>query len=555
MGKLELKEYLGCGVDIFRFDPWAPRFKTRILEEEPDTEETPIDRGDYKETYADNLLELGHELGVDAGLKGSYAGVTASVKTKFKRSEQRSVKTHFMKISFTHSGWKCFIVGGPQRLKELLDGEFKTALNSGNPDELINEYGTHVVRVIRIGGRAEYFCQSSATSSMTREEFEIAAKAKYDSLGGVVGEESESPGGSVGVSSRVRTVDTTKIKNVVGNESIDTIGGSAAASMGIKSKRDWDGWTKSIEDRPAFLGFEEDALLPIWELTSDNARRDAIKEAYKRKAAKTLHVEIISFTSAAPDPHPTAYVRVPNGYKLVSGGARVNCQGAGNFLTASFPDGNNVWRARAKHHEAEDPATITVYAVALYDPDDIWEVKVVSSRPSKSGNLIEQDAAVDSGATGESGYVLVGGGAKVDYGSDQAGNLLYTSQPYEGKWLGQAKDQETASSASITAYAVGLKLKVTGIKVEAKTKYSRSSSATKVTEEASPESGYVMIGGGASLSWDNMTDNPNNERNRGLELTGSYPKDSDTWKGEGKDQWRHRTQGFIDVYAIGLKVV
>ena len=99
----EQDEYLGTGVDIFRFDPWAPSFKARMLED-PIREETPIARSRYKEISGENLLEVSHQIGIEAGLKGGYAGVTASVKSKFKRSEQRSEKTHFLKISFTHSG-------------------------------------------------------------------------------------------------------------------------------------------------------------------------------------------------------------------------------------------------------------------------------------------------------------------------------------------------------------------------------------------------------------------------------------------------------------------
>jgi hypothetical protein len=110
----ELEEYLGTGVDIFRADPWAPSFKTRMLED-PVTEETPIARGQYKEISGDNLLEVSHQIGIEAGLKGGYAGVSASVKAKFKRSEQRSEKNHFVKISFTHSGTKLYIEGAENK--------------------------------------------------------------------------------------------------------------------------------------------------------------------------------------------------------------------------------------------------------------------------------------------------------------------------------------------------------------------------------------------------------------------------------------------------------
>src|SRR5215469_2593426 len=51
--------------------------------------------------------------------------------------------------------------------------------------------------------------------------------------------------------------------------------------------------------------------------------------------APTLKLFHLVSTSA---PHPAAHVTVPPGYKLVGGGARVNWSGAGNLLTASYPD-------------------------------------------------------------------------------------------------------------------------------------------------------------------------------------------------------------------------
>jgi len=164
----EQDEYLGMGVDIFRFDPWQPSFKARMLDD-PVREQSPIGRGRIHEISEDNLLEVGRQIGVEAGLKGGYAGVTASVKTKFKRSEERSEKTHFLKISFTHSGNVLYVEGSGEQIRAQLNEEFKNALNNGDPDKLIRDYGTHLVTRIIVGGRAEYYARSSATSRMTKE--------------------------------------------------------------------------------------------------------------------------------------------------------------------------------------------------------------------------------------------------------------------------------------------------------------------------------------------------------------------------------------------------
>jgi len=146
---------------------------------------------------------------------------------------------------------------------------------------------------------------------------------------------------------------------------------------------------------------------PIWELTSDQARRTAIHQAYKRKAAKEFTPEILNVTSDVRA-HPDMRVVVPEGYKLLCGGALDNWKGSANMLTASFPESDNTWRGSGKDHVDGDPANISAFALAVYDPDDIWEARIFQSRPSSTSAHPEQEVGVDPG------YVMVWGGAWVD---------------------------------------------------------------------------------------------------------------------------------------------
>ena len=529
-----LNEYLGRGVDLFQINPWNRTFKTAMLVY-PVFDTLPVRETKFREIYADNLLELSHELGVEAGLKGSYGGVTASVSSKFQSSEQRSEKRHYLKISHDIAAKTIIVAGGKEKLKDQLDPDFKHALNTSAPAELFSEYGTHLARKIRIGGRAEYFCQSVATSRLTSDEFKIAAKAKYQTLGGDVAEDSGA-GGSIGGSSSVRTLDTKNVKDVTGNSYIDTLGGSAETAVQIKDKAGWVKWAKACEEFPGLLGFESDGLLPIWELVDDNARRTAIHEAYKRMAAKALRPQIL-FATSASDGHPEARVRIPDGYDLVSGGAKVAWTGEGNLLTASFPEGNNTWRANSKDHMKASPAPVTAFAIVIDDPDDIWEIQVFQSRPSPAANHPYQEISVGSG------YVMVGGGAQVDYRGH--GNMLFASYPInETTWRAQSKDHTVGDPATITAYAIGLKCKVAGVRVVSEIKRSRSNPGSRPLALASPSSGYVMLGGGAALNFSGP----------GLLLTQSYPRESNTWEGQAKDHLVGDS-GTIDTYCIGVKVV
>jgi hypothetical protein len=527
---VSLANYLGRGVDLFHTDPWNRTFKAMMLDSPP-VETLPVREAKYRETYADNLLKMSHELGVEAGLKGSYAGFSSSVSSKFQHSEQRSEKRHFLKISYDVSGDSLVVGGGIAKLKQLLNKQFRDALGTSDPGELFKYYGTHLAHKIRIGGRAEYFCQSSATSRMTSDEFKIAAKAKYETLGG----EGES-GGRVGGSSSTHTADAQKTKDVEGSSFIDTLGGSAESSVKIKDRDGWANWAKACEDLPGLLGFERDGLLPIWELVDDPARRTLIHEAYKRMAAKALTPQILLATSAS-EGHPEARVMVPDGYKLLSGGAKVGSTEQGNLLTASFPEGNNTWRANSKDHVKSSHATLTVFAIAIDDPDDIWEVKVFQSHPSAAASQPHQEISVDSD------YVMVGGGAQVNYSGD--GNMLFASYPKDKTtWRAQSKEHIKPDGAPITAYAIGLKCNVNGVQVQSEIKSSRSNQGSRPLALASPSSRYVMVGGGAALNF----------RGNGMLLTQSYPRESNTWEGQGKDHVEPDS-GTIDAYCIGLKVV
>jgi hypothetical protein len=224
--------------------------------------------------------------------------------------------------------------------------------------------------------------------------------------------------------------------------------------------------------------------------------------------------------------------------ELLCGGALDNWKDSGNLLTASFPESDNTWRGSGKDHVAGAPASISAFALAVYDPDDIWESRIFQSRPSPSSAHPEQDVAV------EPGYVMVGGGAWVDWTGE--GNLLVASHPApENKttWHAQSKDHVKSSPARITAYAVGLKCKAEGVKLQSAIAIAKSNKSSRPQAAAAPPAGYKMVGGGAALTFDKA----------GMLLTASYPNENNQWEGRGKDHLEG-DNGIVTVYCIGLKV-
>lgn len=516
-----MSEYLGRGVDLFDVDPWSPPTKDRVIDVSADIESAVIGATGLSNIYADNYLDIKHKIAVEIGVSGSYDGFSGSIDAKYNYSDQVIQKLHFIKITFLITGDRISIRDGREGLKKSLTPTFSEVLKAASPDDLFDEYGTHIAVAIKTGGKAEYFCRSSDTTTMSSADFELAATAKYEALGG-----------SIEGTGKVDVSQASEQKDVIGNESILTLGGAADLAARISPTGGWAEWAKSCKESPAFLGF--DGLVPVWELTDDPTRQTQLRDAYRRRAAKALRTHIMSVTSDSAS-HPEARITVPDGYKLLSGGALDDWSGAGNLLTASFPESDNTWRASGKDHKEASPAKITAYAIVTYDPDDIWDITQRSSTSDQTEHPTQEVSVQD-------GYTMIGGGAQVHWSGE--GNLLTASYPRDGvTWLCAAKDHISPSSATITASVIGLKCNIGGLRVLQQIEKSSSNPENYPTASASPPAGYVMVGGGAVVNYSSV----------GNMLTASYPRDVRTWEARSKDQ-EQPDPATLDVYAISLKV-
>jgi hypothetical protein len=519
-----MNDLVGRGVDFFHVDPWSPPPKSRTVTNDLDLSVEDIGTTGLDHLYADNFLDLKHSIALEANVGGSYDGFSGSISAKYNHSDEVIRKQHLLKISRTISGSYVAARNGAATLKKAFTKEFSDALNKGSADDLFGVFGTHIVSSIKIGGRAEYYCQTSDTQTMTADKFQIAATVKYAAAGGSV------EGGT-------DDSDETKqnVKNVQGSDSLFIQGGDQKLAVQVSPKGGWNAWAISCVDQPGFLSCQN--LIPVWELADDKTRQAELRDAYRRKAAKALTTHIISVTSA-PAPHNSATVDVPTGYKLLSGGALDSWTGGGNLLTSSFPQGENTsWRATGKDHHAHEDAPITAYAIVTYDPDDIWDVAQTSVKvgPWSSGTF---QAPV------KDGYLMIGGGAEATW--DTAGIYLTASYPDAagGAWIGKAKDHTDSDTGYFTAYALGLKCKVPGVSLDRSIQMGVSARAAVPTVTASVPAGYVMVGGGALSNW----------KTAGSLLTASYPRSPTSWEARSKDQDTVELV-VLNAYAIGIKVI
>lgn len=231
---------------------------------------------------------------------------------------------------------------------------------------------------------------------------------------------------------------------------------------------------------------------------------------------------------------PSIKVTVPDGYKIIGGGAKVNYSGAGCFITESYPNGNS-WIAKAKDHLVSNSASISAYAIAIYDPNNLWDVRVFQSTGS-TANYPEAIVRV------EEGYVMTGGGAKNNWSG--AGNLLTASYPITNDtWKAKGKDHGNADRTNITVYAIGIKpMKKCSKKLETKIFQTSSDTANHPSGTVSVDRNYIMVGGGTIANWSRA----------GSLLTSSYPSSYKEWSGSSKDINIVESVN-LDIYGIGIR--
>lgn len=207
--------------------------------------------------------------------------------------------------------------------------------------------------------------------------------------------------------------------------------------------------------------------------------------------------EVVKMVKESPaEAHPHVEVILPDGFKVIGGGAWVNCTGAGSLLTAAYPSSDKTWAVAAKDHEIPSPATVTAVAFGarLVDgrviPPEMHRITRGTSNPAQQPS---------TSVTLPDDFGLVGGGAKVN--AAEPGSLLTATYPQGNGWAAAAKDHGLPCTATVDAYAIGVSRQLL------------KSQAVTVTEGTAPSpvphpnmaivasSTSRLVGGGARMNY------------------------------------------------------
>ncbi|WP_434299598.1 M4 family metallopeptidase [Corallococcus exiguus] len=159
----------------------------------------------------------------------------------------------------------------------------------------------------------------------------------------------------------------------------------------------------------------------------------------------------VSTATSGTVAHPDVTASLPAGYVLAGGGIRVNWSGSGNLATASAPSTSTSWRVRSKDHTNSSPASATAYAIGINGT--IPGVGTIGNVVNSGTSSVVSHPSYMVGLS--SGYALSGCGAFVNWSG--AGNMLWRIKPVNSGCAAASKDHESASAASISTYALGLR--------------------------------------------------------------------------------------------------
>ncbi|MGE4526753.1 MAG: MAC/perforin domain-containing protein [Rhodospirillaceae bacterium] len=494
---------------------------------------TEVQRGSVESIYGQSIEDYASSLKGKFKISGKYSFFEAEAEASFSHAEKRSQELQFMTVSRIQQGYKLSLVGSAKDWWTHLHPAFRRDVMEMEPRKLFDTYGTHVLTHIFIGGKSQCSFTASKSSNFNETEFRAAITAKYESLKAGVAVSADA---TVGWSSKKAAISSNYgLKLIGGDPDCDSI----------------DSWRKTVAANPVLIDFAHDGLAPLYEFCPDEARRKELHEAFDRMfaiPAREIVLRIFSQGSTEVVAHPAATCEADRSYKVISGGATCSSiSSAGQLLTAMYPatSGNpTAWIARSKDQEEDSPGNVAAYCIALYDPDDEWEVKVFEQVSAK-GTHPEVSASVGPG------YVMVGGGAFCDY--EEPGNLLQASYPRDNAtWAASAVDrspvlgQRGHSDCVLHVYAIGLRRKDGsdhGLTTHIFSATSDSvSHPKKELQPSDPD--FTVIAGGARIATAAQNF-----------LTASRPRaDGGTWFASAADHMQFSPVS-ITVYALGLKGV
>lgn len=233
--------------------------RVQVLNEQPKSEDYTI--------FGRTAEEYNSQLNVKASLGGSYGAFSGSIEASYSGSSTSRFENVYAEHGHVYSGITVRVPhNSASTLRSYLKPAVKKRLEELEPDEVIRQYGTHLVAAVVIGGKAFLHQYSSRSDVSDSSEWKVAVQAKYM---------------QVTASGSVDSKYDSHISKFQMSNTVKTTGGSNAL---VQTSADMQAWLNTIDQTPAVIDMT--VLVPLWQLLEPGAKRDGVKAAVLRRAKR-----------------------------------------------------------------------------------------------------------------------------------------------------------------------------------------------------------------------------------------------------------------------------
>jgi hypothetical protein len=220
---------------------------------------------------AESIQEYASRLSSRTDVKGAYGAFKGELGVEFSKDETQMTSRAYTAFEVLIIKWDLSMPNAD--LRQYLTAQARKDIDdaSKSPDEVLDTYGTHFVRSLRVGGTASRYSSTDTTKFTSTSDLEIAAKMSYKNSAGKLSAEEKAEYGTT----------VSKFDSASKTEALARGGDSGLATRVFQGE--FDAWSASVEVSPVFVDFPpDDALEGIWTLASTKARQDSLKAAFDR---------------------------------------------------------------------------------------------------------------------------------------------------------------------------------------------------------------------------------------------------------------------------------
>lgn len=259
---------IGCGYDVTEEYMQSTSARAKILDYKKLKVENKILKRNQPSTVVkvivgENAEDYCQNLSSELKLGASKAAFSGAISAKFKGGENHSYKYSYGSLFQIINMEKKYISISKSELKNFVSEDFLNYVKNSSADDIIAQYGTHIITDVILGGRLEITYRSIIQSQNKSSDMEFKLNASVKKM--------FSAEGSTSISGERSK------KNEESSLYIQTIGGdpckgitvTAATDEGLSLKSNFDDWKNSLSDANIDLIYMDNVGISLDEVIPD----------------------------------------------------------------------------------------------------------------------------------------------------------------------------------------------------------------------------------------------------------------------------------------------